>query len=56
MTTPTAVEPQVLYWHRELPPLTAEAIGEHILEATSRRVPGRFPATTRSGAGVMETS
>jgi hypothetical protein len=32
--------PQVIYWHRELPPLAAEAIGEHTLEATSGRVPG----------------
>jgi hypothetical protein len=32
--------PQIIYWHRELPPLAAEAIGEHTLEATSGRVPG----------------
>jgi hypothetical protein len=30
----------MVYWHRELPPLRAEPIGEHMLEATSRRVPG----------------
>lgn len=29
---------QVVYWHREFPPLTAEVIGEHTLEAESRRV------------------
>jgi hypothetical protein len=29
-----------IYWHRELPPLNAELIGEHVLEATSGRVPG----------------
>ena len=29
-----------VYWHRELPPLSAEPIGEHTLEATSSRVPG----------------
>jgi len=29
-----------LYWHRALPPLDAEPIGEHTLEATSSRVPG----------------
>ena len=28
-----------VYWHRELPPLEAEAIGEHTLEASSDRVP-----------------
>lgn len=42
MITTTALEPQVVYWHRDLPPLTAEAIGEHTLEATSRRVHGTF--------------
>ena len=29
-----------LYWHRALPPLDAEPIGEHTLEANSSRVPG----------------
>ena len=29
-----------IYWHRELPPLDAEAVGEHVVEATSSRVPG----------------
>lgn len=42
MTATVATAHQVIYWHRELPPLSAEAIGEHILEATSRRVQGRF--------------
>ena len=32
--------PKVIYWHRELPPLDAEPIGEHTIEATSSRVPG----------------
>jgi hypothetical protein len=31
---------KIIYWHRELPPLDAEVLGEHIVEATSRRVPG----------------
>jgi hypothetical protein len=31
---------QVIYWHRELPPFDAEAIGEHVIEASSCRVPG----------------
>jgi hypothetical protein len=31
---------QTIYWHRELPPLDAKFIGEHTIEATSRRVPG----------------
>lgn len=29
-----------VYWHRSLPPLDAEPIGEYTLEATSSRVPG----------------
>jgi hypothetical protein len=33
---------KVIYWHRELPPFNAEAIGEHTIEASSRRVPGTF--------------
>ena len=31
---------KIVYWHRELPPLDAEAIAEHTVEATSSRVPG----------------
>ena len=31
-----------IYWHRELPPLNAEMMGEHVLEAASARVPGRL--------------
>ncbi len=30
----------VVYWHRELPPLEAELVGEHVIEATSDRVAG----------------
>lgn len=30
----------MVYWHRELPPADAEAIGEHTIEATSARVAG----------------
>jgi hypothetical protein len=29
-----------IYWHNELPPFDAEAIAEHVVEATSSRVPG----------------
>ncbi len=29
-----------VYWHRELPPLDAEPIGDHTIEATSDRIPG----------------
>ena len=32
-------QPKLVFWHRELPPSDAEAIGEHTLEAASGRVP-----------------
>ena len=31
---------KVVYWHRELPPLGADPVSEHVLEAASARVPG----------------
>ena len=31
---------KVVYWHRELPPLHADLVAEHTVEATSSRVPG----------------
>jgi hypothetical protein len=31
---------QILFWHRELPPLDGDPITEHIIEADSSRVPG----------------
>ena len=31
-----------IYWHRQLPPLTAECMGEHTVEADSERVAGGF--------------
>ena len=40
--TGSRVVPQpakAIYWHRELPPRDAEAIGEHTIDATSHRVP-----------------
>lgn len=30
---------KAVYWHRELPPLRAELLGEHVIEAVSGRVP-----------------
>ena len=41
-TGPSAVgtSPKVVYWHRDLPPIDAEIMGEHTVEATSPRVPG----------------
>ena len=40
MTTIDETRHATVYWHRTLPPLDAEPIGEHTLEATSSRVPG----------------
>jgi hypothetical protein len=31
---------RTIYWHRELPPLAATPIAEHVIEAVSGRVPG----------------
>ena len=31
---------QIIYWHRELPPVDAEPVAEHTIEATSSRVAG----------------
>jgi hypothetical protein len=38
--TPDDSEEKIVYWHRDLPPLEAEPIAEHIVEADSSRVPG----------------
>jgi len=35
-----ALAGRVIYWHRDLPPFDAEALGEHVVEASSKRVPG----------------
>jgi hypothetical protein len=40
MTTNAESAPKIIYWHRDLPPLDAEPIGEHTVEAASARVPG----------------
>lgn len=31
---------KIVYWHRDLPPLAAEVVAEHTVEAKSSRVPG----------------
>ena len=31
---------RIVYWHRDLPPIEAEPIAEHTIEASSSRVPG----------------
>jgi hypothetical protein len=35
-----AAAPKTIYWHRELPPASAQAIGEHTVETNSARVLG----------------
>ena len=30
----------IVYWHRDLPPVDAEIVAEHVVEAESARVPG----------------
>ena len=39
MNASVDAECKTIYWHRELPPIDAEPIGEHVVEATSGRVP-----------------
>jgi hypothetical protein len=39
-SAPLPADRRRVYWHRELPPLDAEIMGEHVLEATSDRVRG----------------
>jgi hypothetical protein len=34
------IEPQVVYWHRDLPPSDAEPMAEHTVEADSAHIPG----------------
>jgi hypothetical protein len=41
-----------IYWHRELPPLNAELIGEHVVEAVSGRVPGSMAHRSRLWDGA----
>ncbi len=36
------VDDKDVYWHRELPPLDADLLADHTVEATSERVKGRI--------------
>jgi hypothetical protein len=38
--SPVVDEGKLVYWHTELPPLDADVVAEHTVEATSGRVPG----------------
>ena len=40
MAPTTGEIPRTIFWHRELPPLDAEFVGEHTVEATSGHVAG----------------
>ena len=40
MTTHATKVSQTVFWHRDLPPLHAEVLDEHTIEALSMRVPG----------------
>ena len=40
MNTVATDNSRIVYWHRELPPYDADAVAEHVVEATSNRVPG----------------
>ncbi len=55
MTSPDALAS--VYWHRELPPLAAQSIGEYAVEADSVRVPdtiaGREALWTRCEDDLM---
>jgi hypothetical protein len=42
MQTNVPAQTKIVYWHRELPPLSATPLGEHVVEAQSGRVPGGF--------------
>jgi len=39
-TTPDENDGEAVYWHRDLPPVTAELMADHTVEATSSRVAG----------------
>ena len=40
MSTADDSDPKIVYWHCDLPPLDAELLAEHTVEANSSRIPG----------------
>lgn len=40
MTDPHPSAARIVYWHRDLPPVSAEVMDDHVVEAESGRVPG----------------
>jgi hypothetical protein len=49
------VSDQQIFWHRELPPLDAEPMGEHVLEATSHRIEGTLAHRDEQWGACYET-
>jgi hypothetical protein len=47
---------KILYWHRELPPLDAEVMGEYVAEATMSVSGERSLIATRCGIVAMMIS
>jgi hypothetical protein len=45
------IAPQNVYWHRELPPVEADLVAEHTVEADSVRVPGTIAHRDELWAG-----
>jgi hypothetical protein len=45
---------KTVYWHRELPPFGADAEAEHVVEATSGRVPGTLAHRDELGGQCYE--
>ena len=58
MAASNVTAPKIVYWHRDLPPLSADVVGEDTVEATSDRVPGslshRDDAWLRCYQGLMD--
>jgi hypothetical protein len=46
--------PRVVYWHRELPPLEAELMADHVVEASSSRVAGTIAHRDELWRGCYE--
>jgi len=42
MKSSAVSDAKTVFWHRDLPPLEAEALDEHTVEVVSMRVPGRL--------------
>ena len=45
--------PKIVCWHRELPPLKAELVAEHTVEANSSRVGGQSRIVTSCGMNAI---